>query len=827
MTDHEIVQEFLVESGENLSRLDQDVLELESRPDDKALISSVFRTIHTIKGTCGFLGFTRLEKISHVTENILSELRDGKRRIDAGLASLILKAADAIRKILASIEAGSGEGEGEVFETGLLEELARARNEANAGAAPPPPSPSPAPEVAAVPQPAPPMAPAAAAQPPGSPLAPALAAETPAPPLAPAPGAETPAPPVAPAPAEPPAPAAAPAATPQPPARAAALAAAPQPPGPAAAPAAAPQPPAPATALAAEQAETRAAAQTLRVDVGLLDRLMNLVGELVLTRNQVLQSVAAHEDSELNGISQRLNLITSELQEGVMKTRMQPIGRIFNQLPRVVRDLAQSLHKQVALEVEGADTELDRTIIEAIKDPLTHIVRNACDHGIEGPEERVRCGKAPKGRLFIRAFHEGGQVNIEIADDGAGIDPARIRAKAVERGTLTAAQAGRLSEHDAVQLIFLPGFSTAKTVTNVSGRGVGMDVVRTHIERIGGTVDLHSRPGAGTSLRVKIPLTLAIIPGLVVYAGGERFIIPQVSLHELIRLEGEAAGIGIEYVHSTPVLRRREALLPLTDLSETLGLPKQRNAGEVNIVVLQVEQRRFGLVVDSIGDTQEIVVKPLWQHLKTLNCYAGATIMGDGRIGLILDVAGIGNRAGVIRAAPEAESEVARESAAHVSEARKSLLLLRAGTFRRLAMPLGRVARLENIPAAHLEHAAGRAVVQYRGRVMPLVWLADVLGGGPAEQPETLQAVVYRDGETDVGLVVDEILDVVEETVHSPFASDRAGLLGSAIVGGSITDFLDLDVVAQWASLPSSASLARLESAIAGEQCRVCEEALQ
>ena len=306
------------------------------------------------------------------------------------------------------------------------------------------------------------------------------------------------------------------------------------------------------------------------------------------------------------------------------------------------------MNKQITLEMEGAETELDRTLVEAIKDPLTHIVRNSCDHGIESPEERIRQGKPAGGRLLLRAFHEGGQVNIEIADDGAGIDPQRIRAKAVERGIMTDEQAARLSDREAVNLVFLPGFSTAQAVTKVSGRGVGMDVVRTHIEGIGGTVDLLSRPGEGTTVLIRIPLTLAIVPGLLVNAGGERFVIPQLNLHELIRLEGDAARTAIEYVHATPVLRRRNALLPLADLCHVLRLPERRQPDELNIVVVQVDGHRFGLIVDAINDTEEIVVKPLWQQLKNLNCYAGATIMGDGGIALILDVAGIGLRSGVI-----------------------------------------------------------------------------------------------------------------------------------------------------------------------------------
>ena len=722
MEDKEIIQEFLIESAENLARLDQEMVELEKQPKNLDLLASIFRTIHTIKGTCGFLGFSRLEAVAHVTENILSELRGGKRDIDTPLTSLILESIDAIKRILSAIESGGGEGER--FEDDLLNRLRRVLE----------------------------IEPAAASN--GE-------------------------------------------------------------------PAAKQEPAAPTPAVADTPAPTRgpsAADTTLRVDVGLLDRLMNLVGELVLTRNQVLQYNAAREDASLNAISQRLNLITTELQESVMKTRMQPIGLVWNKLPRMVRDLATSLSKEIALEMDGAETELDRTIIEAIKDPLTHIVRNSCDHGIETAAARVQNGKPARGRLALRAFHEGGQVNIEISDDGAGIHPQRVRDKAVERGLLSVDQAKRLSDRDAVNLVFLPGFSTAAAVTSVSGRGVGMDVVRTNIEQIGGAVEIVSHTGQGTTVRVKIPLTLAIVPGLVVGAGGERFVIPQASLHELIRLEGEAARTKIEFVHSTPVYRRRDTLLPLADLSQVLGLAPQRPADEVSIVVLQADGQRFGLIVDSISDTQEIVVKPLGQQLKGLSCYAGATIMGDGRIALILDVPGIGSRSGVLTASGDVVAPASSESAGTKGE-RKSLLMFRAGGFARLAMPLSKVARLEKLPRADVEHAAGRNVLQYRGEMLPLISLADALGGQPDPQTEFLSVIVYRNGGGAVGLVVEEIVDIVEDEVRSARGADHPGLLASAVVGGKVADFLDLDAVGtHLAALDTDQSLARLNAALGQNQ---------
>ena len=714
----DILREFLIESAENLSRLDQEMVELERNPGRQDLLAGVFRTFHTLKGTCGFLGFDRLQALAHVTEDILNELRQGRRVLDAALTSLILQSVDGIRRILDSIQRGAGEGE--VFEADLIGRLKAAL-------------------VASETQP--------------EPVAVEVHQSEPAASADPLPAGSQPA-----------------------------------------------APPAPASTA-------------LRVDVGLLDRLMNLVGELVLNRNQVLQYTSAREDASLQSISQRLNLITAELQEAVMKTRMQPIGLIWNMLPRTVRDLAHTLGKEIEIEMEGAGTELDRTIVEAIKDPLVHIVRNSCDHGIEEPARRLQAGKPARGRLSLRAYHESGQVNIEISDDGAGIDPARVKAKAVERGLIAPDQAARLSDRDAVNLVFLPGFSTARQVTNVSGRGVGMDVVKTHIERIGGTVELVSEPGEGTLVRVRIPLTLAIIPGLVVTAGGERFIIPQVNLQELIRLEGEDTR-QIERVHATPVLRRRNSLLPVADLGTSLGLASGRAEDELNIVVLQADERLFGLTVDQIGDSQEIVVKPMGRQLKNLNCYTGSTIMGDGRIALILDVAGLGQRAGMFAASGQTgQAAVAAGASAARASSRRALLICRAGGFERLAIPLAEVARLEQIPASRVERAGGRAAVQYRQHILPLLDVAEMLGdvSSPAE---VLHVAVCRSGASELGLVVDEITDIIDEAVANPYPASRPGLLGSAVIGGKVTDFLDLKAVGHRASIPTTEDLARLAETV-------------
>jgi two-component system, chemotaxis family, sensor kinase CheA len=627
--DQETIREFLIESHENLSRLDQDLVELEKHPHDTDLLSSIFRTIHTIKGACGFLAFSNLEAITHQAETLLSQLRDGKRELTPALVSLILETVDATRKVLAAIETTGKEG-AESF-ADLTERL---RITAQLG---------------------------------GGGERPAAAAAGPA-------AAEPTAEPVV-----------------------------------EKAPAEVHEDSQPEKDVARSSA---AVDSNIRVGVGLLDKLMDLVGELVLTRNQILQFNIEREDPALNATSQRLNLITTELQEGVMKTRMQPIGVVWNKLPRVVRDMAMVLGKQIQLHMDGADTELDRTIIEAIKDPLMHLIRNSCDHGIELPEVRNRAGKSLHGILTLRAYHEGGQVNIEIADDGAGIDVSRVKQKAIENGLLRQDQVEKLTDREALGLIFQPGFSTAQAVTNFSGRGVGMDVVKSHIEKIGGVVDIFSRLGEGATVKIRIPLTLAIIPGLVITSGGERFVIPQVSLLELIRLENDQSGKRLEYLHGTPVYRRRGSLLPIAYLNRVLGLKAADQDEAVSMVVLQAEDRQFGLVVDGINDTQEIVVKPLGKQLKGLTLYAGATIMGDGRVALILDVLGIGQRSGVLAEFLE-QGRTSGQQKTQLEVEKQRLLLFRAGSFSRLAVPLSLVARLEEFPQSAIEHASGGEVVQY------------------------------------------------------------------------------------------------------------------
>ena len=572
-----------------------------------------------------------------------------------------------------------------------------------------------------------------------------------------------------------------------------------EPPGPTSPPApmrvAAPTTP---TAAAPATAEPRApdlAESTVRVDVGLLDTLMTLVSELVLARNRLLPFAADHAQTAFAAATQRLDVVTTELQERVMKTRMQPISSIWSKFPRLVRDLARDCGKQVDLVLEGQGTELDRTLIEAIKDPLTHIIRNSVDHGIETPEARAQAGKPPAGRLVLRAFHEGGLVIVEIMDDGRGIDLARVRAKAVQQGLLSAEEAARLNEREAMDLIFLPGFSTAEKTTNVSGRGVGMDVVKTNIESIGGTLDIHSRVGEGTTIRLKVPLTLAIIPALLVSCVGERYAIPQTSLLELIRLEQGAS--GIEMVYGAPVCRLRGKLLPLAFLNRELQLqaaPAMPTNGPVNIVVVQADGHRFGVVVDEIHDTEEIVVKPLGPLLKGVPCFAGATILGDGRVSLILDVVGLALHSGVV--AQIREKPLAGETpVSAATENEQTLLLFDLGAEERMAVPLDLVARLEKFPRANLERTGGQEVVQYQGRILPLVRVADYVTGCP-RPPENvdsaLEVVVHSAQGWSVGLIVGRIHDIVREPVTLQASPGRRGLLGSAIVQRHVTGVLDV-----------------------------------
>jgi two-component system, chemotaxis family, sensor kinase CheA len=528
---------------------------------------------------------------------------------------------------------------------------------------------------------------------------------------------------------------------------------------------------------------------TVRVDVSLLDHLMTVVGELVLARNHLVQLAVDHADPTLTSASQGIDRITAELQDGVMKTRLQPIRTALGPFPRVVRDLAVALGKRARIETDGEDTELDRSIVEAIKDPLAHLIRNALDHGIESPEDRVAAGKPEEGVVVVRAYHEGGQVTIEVSDDGRGIDPVAIRTRAIAQGVVGAEHAARLTDRQAIDLLFLPGFTTADHVTTVSGRGVGMDVVRTNIERVGGSVDVAGEPGRGTTFKIRIPLTLAIVPALIVTAGGQRFAIPQANVLELVSVRAE----DIRSIHDARVYPLRDRLLPVLSLADELdrgdGWPW---AG--SLVVVRADDRRFGLIVEALSDSVEIVVKPLGRHLSGLAVYAGATILGDGEVAAIIDVVGLAERAGITAADPTPREDQA--SLPSVDAA--SLLVFADPAGGRMAVPLAHVDRLEAFPPSSVEHTGHEALVRYGDRILPLTGVDELLEDRrrepryPGEEmPTDLQVVIHRDGATLLGIVVGRIIDVVDEPLELQPAS-RQGVRGTIVLDGRVTEVLDL-----------------------------------
>jgi two-component system, chemotaxis family, sensor kinase CheA len=681
----EIVAEFLVESIESLDRLDRDLLALEREPGSREVLASIFRTVHTIKGTCGFLGFGRLERVAHAAESLLAGLRDGSRSMTPEIAEVLLRTGDALRAMLDRI--GASGAESEDAHDDLVRDLSRLR---------------------------------------------AGSAEQPA-----------------------------------------------------------------ATAVPAAPAATRSerrgslADTTIRVDVGLLDRLMTLVGELVLARNHLVQLADGSPDPVLASASQGVDRITAELQDGVMKTRLQPIRTAWAAFPRVVRDLAVALGKRARLETDGEDTELDRSIIEAIKDPLAHLVRNAIDHGIESPEERTAAGKPEEGVVLVRAYHEGGQVTIEVTDDGRGIDTTAIRTKAVEHGVIPADQASRLSERQVIDLLFIPGFSTADHVTTLSGRGVGMDVVRTNIERVGGSIDVTGERGRGTTLKIRIPLTLAIVPALIVTCDGQRFAIPQANVVELVAVGAD----DLATVHDATVYRLRDRLVPVVSLADEFGSADgARRTGY--LVVVRADDRRFGMLVDGLRDSVEIVVKPLGRHLGGLDVFAGATILGDGCVAAIVDVVGLAHRAGITDA-DLGHRDVGSEAAVPSADT-SCLLVFSDPSGARMAVPLDAIDRLEAFPQTSVERSGADDVVRYGDVILPLARLDELLVDRrrepryrSEEMPDDLQVLVHRDGETLLGVVVGRIIDVVDGPLELQPAT-RAGVRGTMIVDGRVTEILDL-----------------------------------
>ncbi len=720
----DLIVEFLTETNEGLQELDNDLITLEQNPNDKNLISKIFRLMHTIKGTCGFLGLPRLETVAHRAENVMGRFRDGNLEVTPAYVSLILESLDRVRFLLGHIEANGTEPEGSDAE--LIEKLDavyEGRDGANAAA----PASTKAPE----------------AEMPTFDDVRTMMAEAAAPVSAPT--LEPEHEPVAAAPKE----------------------------------------------HAREAAESSVANQSLRVNVDVLENLMTMVSELVLTRNQLLQIARNEKDSGFVTPLQRLNHVVSELQEGVMKTRMQPIGNAWAKLPRIIRDLSMELGKKIDLVMTGQDTELDRQVLDMIKDPLTHMVRNSGDHGIEPPADRIKAGKPETGTVHLRAFHEGGHIIIEIADDGRGLPLEKIKKKIISNGIATEEEVAKMSAQQIQQYIFHAGFSTADKVTSVSGRGVGMDVVRTNIEKIGGSIEMKSVEGKGSTFSIKIPLTLAIVSSLIVAAGGERFAIPQLAVRELV-LVSQKSEHRIEMIKDTPVFRLREKLLPLVSLSSLLklGQDEDSKAGfdHKYIIVTQVGGYSFGLIVDQVFDTEEIVVKPVAKILKDLTLFSGNTILGDGSVIMILDPGGIAKVTGETSLSDSQEAS-ASESASITSETKTSLLLFTAGNSAPKAVPLSLVSRLENIDLTTIERTDGQMLVQYRGTLMPLIPFNDSVHVGTEGQKPLL---VFADRGKSVGIIVDTIVDIREEVIDVQVSNNRPGLVGSAIISGKATEIVEV-----------------------------------
>jgi two-component system chemotaxis sensor kinase CheA len=721
----ELTREFLIESQEGLDRMERCLTELEERPQDAELIGDIFRSVHTIKGTTGFLGFKRLETLAHAGENLLGLLREGKLVANGPIVTVLLHLLDGLRSILKTIETDDSEGDGEDgVLIAQLEELQAAKAAPAAAKQQAPALPGTAPDAAAQPSAPPQPAKAANEKPP---VAVATSISAPPKPVVHAPesaqGArETASAPVAKMHEE--------------------------------ADGGAAKPRSQATGMGS------AAESTLRVDVTLLNRMMNLVGELVLTRNQVLQATAA--DPNLTLLSRRLDMVTADLRESVMKARMQPVSNIFSKVPRMVRDLSQSLGRRVRLQMEGQETELDKSLLEAIKDPLTHAVRNSLDHGIEPPAVRQAAGKDPEGTLRLRAVQEGSHVLIEVCDDGAGVPVEKVRQKAIERGLITAERAAHMPERELLQLVFLPGFSTAAAVTNVSGRGVGMDVVRTNVEKIGGKVEIDSRTGKGATLRMRIPLTLAIIPALIVRSLNQSFALPQGALSELVHVPPEQAGTVIEWIEGAPLYRLRGKLLPLVFLDRLLmpqGQHRKVTERDNFIAVLDADGRRFGLVVDGLADPEEIVVKPLSAVLKGIGLYSGATVLGNADLALILDPGSIALKAGVTLSAEEEAARAAEGEEDGEATARMEFLLVEVAG-RRAAVPLGEVLRIEQLPLSRIEYIGSRPVLNFEGQLLPMEDSGGVLAATEGKPQAQIIVVVCREGNRHVGIVVSHVLDV-------------------------------------------------------------------
>jgi two-component system chemotaxis sensor kinase CheA len=766
----ELLRDFLTETHESIDVIDVELVRFEQNPNDAAILNQIFRLVHTIKGTCGFLNLPRLEALTHAAETLIGKFRDGAS-VTGEAVTLVLATIDRVKMVLERLERDEAEPDG--TDDDLIVALTRL---AASTASEPAPSPTASPPMA----PSPPLAPTLA---PADDVIDQLERT-----FRDTPGPRYQAPAVEDAPAAP-QPAVKPSAAPPPPA-----ASQPAPPPSVAPPSPVTQESGKANAPAddvghdEERTDSKIVSQSIRVHVDTLEQLMTMVSELVLTRNQLLDIGRRHEDTEFKAPLQRLSNVTAELQEGVMKTRMQPIGNAWQKLPRIVLDLSAELGKPIEFEMQGAETELDRQVLDLIKDPLIHMVRNSADHGLEVPADRRAAGKPEKGTIRLSAWHEGGHIIVEVSDDGRGLDTARIRAHAIARGLVPEAEAEKMTDAQVHKFIFLPGFSTASKVTSVSGRGVGMDVVRSNLDQIGGIIDVKSVLGRGTTLIIKIPLTLAIVSALIVECEGDRFAIPQLAVVELVRVRNNSEH-RIERIKDAAVLRLRNKLLPLFRLSSLLKL-SDADASAVEsgfIVVMQVGNQSFGVVVDAVFHTEEIVVKPMSGKLRHISMFCGNTILGDGAVIMIIEPNGVAQKLAGSSAARLMVDTAADQGAE--SGSLESMLVFRAGSPHPKAVPLSLVTRLEEIDATSIETTDGRSIVQYRGQLMPLVPINnDVRVKSAGAQP----LLVISDEGRSMALVVDEIVDIVEERLAIELGSNAAGVLGSAVIKGQATEIIDI-----------------------------------
>ncbi|WP_293864300.1 chemotaxis protein CheW [uncultured Alsobacter sp.] len=705
----EILRDFVTETADSIESVDRELVRLEQDPNDETILANIFRLVHTIKGTCGFLGLNRLESLSHAAETVMSQFREGKA-VTTDAVDLILATVDRIKLILRSIEENAVEPDGD--DGDLIRSLERTAGDVLPGSDD---------EIVDVSEPI--------ALP--EPELPAVAASKAA-------NAEN----------------------------------------------------APDAGLPKRRSSNAAQSQSIRVPIDTIESLMTMVSELVLTRNQLVEISRRAEYPEFKTALQRLSSVTAELQERVMKTRMQPISTAWQKLPRLVRDLCAELGKDIELELAGADTELDRQVLELVKDPFTHLIRNAADHGIEMPHERRRLGKSPRGTIRISAQHESGTISIDIADDGRGIDIGRVAAKAIERGLVTPAELERMTEERIARFIFEPGFSTMASVSHVSGRGVGMDVVRSNIELIGGSVDVRWTKGQGAVFTIKIPLTLAIVAALIIETAGQRFALPQSAVVELVQPLASAEH-RLEKVRGSWLLRLRETQIPVVRLASILGIEDPQSAPtpqEGFVVVIKLGKRVFGLAVDAVFHTEEIVVKPLSGLLRSLSVFSGNTILGDGAVVLILDPNGILARLGDQTGQGRGERDETPRPRKRLHEEKSSFLVFRAGFGEAKAVSLAAVTRLEEVDMASIETVAGRKFIQYRGELIPIMQADEGMDLGSGIRP----VLLFSDGQRTAGLVVDEIVDIVEDHFDVKPVGQMPGLLGTAVIRERATEVLDI-----------------------------------